>query len=109
MQHRQLAILRAIVEDYVATEEPVGSKTLAAKHGYTVTHYDDQAIGLMAKDTDGKVAITLITLRPQVQFSGPRIPDEAAHQHLHHLAHESCYLASSIKSEIRCEPVLIVC
>ena len=37
MQHRQLAILRAIVEDYVATEEPVGSKTLAAKHGLGVS------------------------------------------------------------------------
>lgn len=37
MQHRQLAILRAIVEDYVATEEPVGSKNLAARHGLGVS------------------------------------------------------------------------
>lgn len=34
---RRLAVLRAIVEDYVATEEPVGSKALVERHGLGVS------------------------------------------------------------------------
>jgi heat-inducible transcriptional repressor len=36
-EERKLAVLRAIVEDYVATEEPVGSKTLVERHGLGVS------------------------------------------------------------------------
>jgi heat-inducible transcriptional repressor len=34
---RRLAVLRAIVEDYVATQEPVGSKALVERHGLGVS------------------------------------------------------------------------
>ena len=37
MHERQLEILRAIVDEYVATEEPVGSKALAQRHGFSVS------------------------------------------------------------------------
>jgi organic hydroperoxide reductase OsmC/OhrA len=79
---------------------------LAAKRGYTVAQYSDQASGVMSKNTQGKVAMTLITLRPNVQFSGQLLPDAAAHQDLHRLAHDNCYIASSITAEVRCEPTL---
>jgi heat-inducible transcriptional repressor len=36
-EERRLAVLRAIVEDYVATEEPVGSKALVERHGLGVS------------------------------------------------------------------------
>ena len=81
---------------------------LAAKRGYTVVHYVDQATGVMSKNSQGKIAMTLVTLRPRVQFTGALLPDAAAHLDLHHLAHENCYIASSVTTEIRCEPVFSI-
>ncbi len=37
VEDRKLAVLRAIVEDYVSTEEPVGSKALVERHGLGVS------------------------------------------------------------------------
>jgi heat-inducible transcriptional repressor len=37
VEDRKLAVLRAIVEDYVATEEPVGSRALVERHGLGVS------------------------------------------------------------------------
>ena len=52
-----------------------------------------------------KVAITRVTLRPEVVFSGEQRPTRADLDRLHHKAHEECYIANSVKSELLCEPV----
>jgi organic hydroperoxide reductase OsmC/OhrA len=80
---------------------------LAAKAGYTVDRYIDEATGTLARDARGKVSMTLVTLRPQVAFSGARRPTAAEHAALHHDAHERCYIANSVLSELRCEPTLV--
>ena len=72
---------------------------LAAKAGHVVDSYDDTAEGVMSK-TDGRVWVSLVTLRPHVVWSGPK-PDELA---LHHAAHEECFIANSVKTDVRCEP-----
>lgn len=78
---------------------------LAAQRGFVVDTYRDAAVGVLAKDSAGKSAMTRVTLRPEVRFSGEKqpTPDEAGA--LHHQAHEECFIASSVKTEVRCEPV----
>jgi len=80
--------------------------SLAAKAGWQVDNYVDKASGVMARDSQGRMAMTRVTLRPQVQCSGARCPDSDEVQRLHHAAHEACFIANSVKTEVRCEPVL---
>ena len=60
----------------------------------------------MARNAAGKMAITRVTLRPVVRFGGARRPTADQHEQLHHAAHEQCYIANSVKSDVRCEPAL---
>ena len=75
----------------------------AAKGGFAVQRYEDNAEGLMGKNDEGRLAITRCTLKPLVQFAG-RQPTRSELDHLHHLAHEGCFIANSVKTEINCEP-----
>jgi organic hydroperoxide reductase OsmC/OhrA len=77
---------------------------LAAQEGFRVDRYDDHAEGTMEPDAAGKVAITRIVLRPDIAFGGERRPSAEQLAHLHHRAHEECFIASSLKSEIVVEP-----
>ena len=74
--------------------------SLAARDGYVVDQYLDTAQGEMQKNAEGKDAVTRVTLQPAVTFSGAKVPTDASLEQLHHEAHESCFLASSVKSEI---------
>ena len=79
--------------------------SIAAKSKFCVDRYFDTASGVMEKNADGKMAMTVVTLRPDVVFSGERQPDREALAQLHHDAHEACFIANSVKTEVRCEPV----
>jgi organic hydroperoxide reductase OsmC/OhrA len=79
---------------------------LAQRAGWVVDDYRDAAVGLLARDGQGRLAITLVTLRPTVRFAGPQRPDAAEHRRLHEAAHAACFLAHSVRSEVRCEPEL---
>ena len=78
--------------------------SLAAKKGFTVDAYTDAAIGVMTKNSAGKLAITQVTLRPLAIFSGENRPNRAALDVLHHAAHEECFIANSVRTEILIEP-----
>lgn len=78
--------------------------SIAAQHGFAVDTYHDAAEGVMAKNAEGKLMMTVVTLHPEVRFSGEKLPTTAELQSLHHLAHESCFIANSVKTEVRCEP-----
>ena len=73
---------------------------LAAKAGYVVDGYDDDAEGKMEGDVDTGASITEVVLKPNVRFSGAKVPDDAAVKELHHRAHELCFLARSVKTRI---------
>jgi organic hydroperoxide reductase OsmC/OhrA len=77
---------------------------LAALQGFCVDHYDDTADGVMARDAQRRMAMTLVTLRPRVVFVGSKLPTSDQVQALHHQAHDACYIANSVKTEVRCEP-----
>jgi organic hydroperoxide reductase OsmC/OhrA len=72
---------------------------IAAKRGWTIDSYEDNAVGIMGKDGQGKVAVTTVTLRPVTKFAGPQ-PSLDELRAAHHEAHEECFLANSVKTEI---------
>lgn len=77
---------------------------LVAKAGFVVDRYDDTAEGLMEKNDAGQFWVAVVTLRPRVTWGEGRAPDRATELHLHHLAHEECFIANSVRTDIRCEP-----
>ena len=80
--------------------------SIAAKQGHTVDSYTDEASGVMKKNSAGKLAITQVTLRPLVIFSGTKLPDREALDALHRVAHEECFIAQSVRSEVKIDPQL---
>jgi organic hydroperoxide reductase OsmC/OhrA len=75
----------------------------AKRAGFVVDSYDDHAEGLMATGLDGREWMERVTLRPHVVFSGEKRPRRAEVEALHHRAHEACYIANSVKSEVTVE------
>src|SRR5690349_9474011 len=71
----------------------------ARRDGFVVDSYTDEAEGVLGKREDGKMAMTSVTLRPRVEWSDPA-PDEAAIAGLHHRAHEACFIANSVNTEV---------
>jgi len=73
---------------------------VAARRRRTVNSYRDEAVGTLEKDGAGRLAITRIRLRPVVEFDASTEigPDEL--ERLHHLAHEHCFIANSIRTEV---------
>ena len=74
----------------------------AREAGFVVTAYRDQAEGVMRKTPEGKIAVTKVTLRPDIAFDG-LAPDADQLKALHHAAHEDCFIASSVKTEVAVE------
>lgn len=72
----------------------------AAKAGFVVDTYNDSAVGTMATDSRGRQSITTVTLAPAILFSGVKEPSDEVVGRLHHEAHEECYIANSVRSEI---------
>ncbi len=68
-----------------------------------VDRYVDNAAGTLEKNAEGKLAITRVALRPAVTFSGTQ-PDADKVRALHEQAHEKCFIANSVKTEISIEP-----
>ncbi len=80
---------------------------IAAKRGFVVDRYVDAAVGVMAKNELGKLAMTRVTLRPAVTFSSEHQPTRDELDQLHHKAHEECYIANSVRTQVLCEPILV--
>lgn len=73
---------------------------IAAKKRFIVDAYTDNPLGVMEKSDDGKVWITKVILRPTIEFSGDRQPTLEQIEKLHHLSHEQCFIANSVKTEV---------
>jgi organic hydroperoxide reductase OsmC/OhrA len=77
---------------------------IAARKGYVVDGYHDEAVGVLAKDAAGSLALTRVTLRPQVRFGGEKVPGPEDLRQLHDQAHHACFIANSVKTEVVVEP-----
>ncbi|MCT4348189.1 OsmC family protein [Vibrio sp. NC2] len=73
---------------------------IAAKQQYVIDSYVDDAIGVLEEDESGRSSVTKVTLRPDIVFSGIKIPTAKQLDKLHHLAHKNCFIANSVKTEI---------
>ncbi len=72
---------------------------VAARAGWVIESYDDEAEGTLAMGPAGKQVMTRVVLRPKIVFTGRQpTPDELAA--LHHEAHAECFIANSVKTEI---------
>ncbi len=79
--------------------------SIAAERGLVVDSYVDHASGVMREDADGRLAITAITLSPEASFSDDKRPSREALDAMHDAAHARCFIANSIRSEVRCRPI----
>ncbi len=70
-----------------------------------VEHYRDEAVGVLGKNAEGRQAMTRVTLRPAVRFSGAS-PTAEQFAQLHHRTHERCFIANSVKTEVECLPTI---
>ncbi|HEY8382973.1 MAG TPA: OsmC family protein [Microvirga sp.] len=73
---------------------------LASKKRYVVDSYEDRAAGVMTKNERGRLFVSKVTLDPVIVFSGERQPTPDQIAELHHLAHEECFIANSVLTEI---------
>ena len=74
----------------------------ARRAGFAISSYVDEAIGVLEKRADGKIAITKVTLRPQISWVGDQ-PSTDQLADLHHRSHEDCFIANSVNSEVTIE------
>jgi organic hydroperoxide reductase OsmC/OhrA len=72
----------------------------AAKGGFVVDAYEDEAVGAMAKNERGKLFVSRVTLDPRIDFAGPRRPSPDEIADLHHRSHEECFIANSVLTEV---------
>ncbi len=79
--------------------------SFAARRGHSIDEYVDEAVGEMQKDDQGRTSITKVTLRPRIVWSGDNLPTEKQKEKLHHQAHNHCFIANSVKTEIVIEAV----
>jgi organic hydroperoxide reductase OsmC/OhrA len=77
---------------------------IAAKRGFIVDRYEDSAVGVLERNAERRFAMTSVTLHPRIAFSGEKLPTAEELEQLHHKAHEECYIANSVKTEVRVEP-----
>jgi organic hydroperoxide reductase OsmC/OhrA len=73
---------------------------LASRQGFQVDTYHDDAVGLVTKNEKGVPWVSLAVLHPQIAYSGDKLPTPADEERLHHMAHEQCFIANSIKTEV---------
>lgn len=74
--------------------------SIAAEKSFIVESYEDNAIGVLGKNGEGKLAMTKITLKPKVNFNDTTVPTSEQVDELHRLAHEKCFIANSVKTDI---------
>jgi organic hydroperoxide reductase OsmC/OhrA len=79
---------------------------IAAKGGFVVDAYADDAVGHLERNAEGRMSMTRVHLRPRIVFSGTA-PDDAAFHAMHEKAHENCFIANSVKTEVTTEPEIV--
>jgi len=79
---------------------------ICARKRLTVESYDDEAVGVLEKGSDGKLWLVRVTLRPRVQFASGITVDDAILEHIHHQSHAECFIANSVKTDVTVVPRL---
>jgi organic hydroperoxide reductase OsmC/OhrA len=78
---------------------------VAYQQGFQVDSYEDEAIGVMTKNNKGVPWVSSITLHPRIRHSGAKLPTSEDEKRLHHMAHDQCFIANSIKTTVLVEGI----
>lgn len=73
---------------------------LAQKQGFQIDSYEDEAVGVITKNETGKMWVSAVTLNPKIAFSGEKLPSAEDQERLHHGAHDNCFIANSVKTDV---------
>jgi organic hydroperoxide reductase OsmC/OhrA len=74
---------------------------IARRAGFVIDAYEDEASGILAKNGRGQRWVSEVVLRPKIAFAGDRRPTAEELDHLHHEAHDQCFIANSVKTAVR--------
>ncbi len=77
---------------------------VASRAGFVVERYEDEAVGVLRKNERGAIWVAAVTLHPRIGYGGDSRPTAEDEHRLHELAHEQCFIANSVKTEITVEP-----
>ena len=77
---------------------------VASRKGFTITEYVDEAVGTMTKNEAGTPWISAVVLRPRIAWAGDKRPTPDEEHALHEAAHKGCFIAQSVKTDVRVEP-----
>jgi organic hydroperoxide reductase OsmC/OhrA len=77
---------------------------LACQAQFQIDRYEDDAVGVMTKNEQGVPWVSTITLRPKIAYNGTKQPTASELEALHHKAHEQCFIAASIKTQVTVSP-----
>ena len=78
---------------------------VASRRRLVVDRYEDDAVGFLVKNPDGKLHMARVVLHPRVVFAPGAEPPPSDLEKLHHTAHENCFIANSVTTEVAVEPV----
>lgn len=73
---------------------------VASRQGFLIESYEDHAVGIMAKNEKGVPWVSKVTLQPRIVWAGEKKPSDEEKARLHHLAHEQCFIANSVRTEV---------
>ena len=73
---------------------------LAQKQGFQIDSYEDEAVGVVTKNETGKMWVSAVTLNPKIAFGGEKLPSAEDQERLHHGAHDNCFIANSVKTDV---------
>jgi organic hydroperoxide reductase OsmC/OhrA len=74
---------------------------LAQKRGFQIDSYEDEAVGVVTKNETGAMWVSTVTLNPKIAFTGDKLPSPADEEQLHEAAHKQCFIANSVKTEMK--------
>jgi len=76
---------------------------VASRKGFEVSSYEDDAVGSMTKNERGILWVSSVVLHPRITYVGTKTPTREEAEQMHHAAHEQCYIANSVKTDVRVE------
>jgi organic hydroperoxide reductase OsmC/OhrA len=77
---------------------------VASRKGFAIESYEDEAVGMMSKNAEGVPWISSVVLSPVIKYVGDKTPTQQEEHELHEAAHDGCFIAQSVKTDVRVEP-----
>jgi organic hydroperoxide reductase OsmC/OhrA len=76
---------------------------IASRKGFEISAYEDDAVGVMTKNEKGIPWVSSVVLHPRITYNGAKKPTPEEISHMHHDAHEQCFIANSVKTDVKVE------